>query len=313
MVPATRFTEPVAVETWDAWFRWREGDALRDVTIDATWWRVAEALAAAEGEQAPLWAHRFVDAFSRWRLLPDERLLLSAGTGTALGDFDRPAAVLNVAAFVVAPLTLHARFERDRFVETAALAVRMLDDALRLHGTVQAPAELRIGVIGMADALRMLGLPYASVEAQDQARAIAAALSEGTLHGSIDLADERGALDPHPDRHGLEARWHARSTPAWLIEEGLRHGVRHSVLTAIDPHPRLARLANDVTDALDPSPEPTRAGHETAALGAGAFRTAQLELRAAMEPWIDAPIDYPLPVQYQKPSPAGMPAGVTLP
>jgi len=288
VVVVTRFTDPIAVDTWDTWFRWREGGALRDFTIDATWWRVAEALANVEGMQAPLWAYRYVDAFSRWRLLPDERLLQSAGTGAMIADFDRPAAVLNVAAFVVASSTL--RFDRDRFAETAAMAVRLLDGALGLHGSAQPSAGLRIGVIGLADALGLLGLPYASVEAQLQAREIATALAEGTLRGAIDLAGERGALDPHPDRHRLEARWRTRGVSDWLIREGLRCGVRYTALTAIDPHPRLASLANSVNDALDPSP--VRAGNE-ALLDAESFRAAQLELRAVMQPWIDAPIDYP--------------------
>lgn len=291
MVAVTRFTDPIAVDTWDTWFRWREGGALRDVTIDATWWRVAEAFSTVEGALAPLWAHRYVDAFSRWRLLPDERLLQSAGTGATISDFDRPAAVLNVAAFVAASSTLRKRFDRDRFADTAAMAVRLLDGALGLHGSSQPSAGLRIGVIGLADALRLLGLPYASVEAQLQARDIATALAEGTLRGAIDLAGERGVLDPHPDRHRLETRWRARGVPDWLIQEGLRCGVRYSEVTAIEPHPRLASLANNVNDALDPSP--ALAGNESR-LDAEACRAAQLELRAAMQPWIDAPIDYPL-------------------
>lgn len=291
MVAVTRFTDPIAVDTWDTWFRWREGGALRDFTIDATWWRVAEALASAEGTQARLWAHRYVDAFSRWRLLPDERLLQSAGTDATIPDFDRPAAVLNVAAFVVASSTLRTHFDRDRFADTAAMAVRLLDDALGLHSSLQPSTGLRIGVIGLADALRLLGLPYASAQAQLQAREVASALAEGTLRGAVELAGERGVPDPHPDRHFLEALWRARGVSDWLIQEGLRYGVRHAALTAIDPHPRLASLANSVNDALDPSP--VRAGDE-GLLDAESFRTAQLGLRAAMQPWIDAPIDYPL-------------------
>jgi hypothetical protein len=38
------FMTPLAVETWDAWFRWRDRGQLRDRTIDATWERVATCL-----------------------------------------------------------------------------------------------------------------------------------------------------------------------------------------------------------------------------------------------------------------------------
>jgi len=289
VVPATCFTSPDAVDVWDSCFRWREGNVLHDVTIDATWWRVAEAIAAVEGAQAPLWAHQFVDAFSRWHLLPDERLLQTSGTQAVPSDLTGPGAVLNVAAFVVAPLTTHARFERNRFAETATLAVRLLDDALMLH-SAPPPPTLRIGIVGFANALHLLGLSYDSVQAEAFARMVAIALAEGSLRGSVDLKRERGALDPtEPPRR--ESRWHARGLPTWLSDEGLHSGVRHSLLTAIDSHPRLAQLANGVADALDPTP-----GQLNAARGGRdpSLQAAQSRLRIAMQPYVDAPIDYPL-------------------
>lgn len=282
MVPATLFTDPLAVEAWDSWFRWRDDGALRDVTVDATWWRVAHALAAVDGASAAIWAHRFVDAFSRWRLLPDERLLQAAGTGRPLPDLVAPAAVLNVAAFVTAPRSSRASFDHARFAETAAIAVRLLENAAVRYGDGPPPPVLRIGLIGLADALFLLGLPYASIDARAQARAVAAALAEGCLRGTIDLASERGAADHDLDRRCLAARWYARGTPPGLIEAGLRHGIRHTGLTALDPHPRLARLANNVADALELAP-----GLDT---WTPALRAAQRELRNAMQPWIDAPI-----------------------
>lgn len=283
MVPATHFTHPLAVEAWDSWFRWREAGVLRDVTIDATWWRVAQTLAAAEGEAAPLWAHRFVDAFSRWRLLPDERLLQATGTSQPLPPLDGPAAVLNVAAFISAPRSSRASFDRARFEETAAMAVRLLDNALalRLDG-VGATAPLRIGLIGFADALHLLGLPYASIDARAQARTVATALAEGCLRGNVDLAGERGAADLDIDRQCLAARWYTRGMPPGLIDAGVRHGVRHSEVTALDTHPRLALLANHVADALDLAPT-----HDS---WTPELRAAQHELAAAMQPWIDVPI-----------------------
>lgn len=290
MFPATCFTSPAAVDVWDSCFRWREGNVLHDVTIDATWWRVAEAIAAAEGAQAPLWAYRFVDAFSRWRLLPDERLLQTSGAGAVSPNLTNPGAALNVAAFVVAPLTTHARFERNPFADTATLAVRLLDDALMLHPSPPPPPTLRIGIVGFANALHLLGLPYDSAQAETFARTVAIALAEGSLRGSVDLKRERGALDPmeHPHR---ESRWRARGLPTWLIDEGLRSGVRHTLLTAIDSHPRLAQLANGVADALDPTP-----GQLNAARGGRdpSLQTAQSRLRTAMQPYVDAPIDHPL-------------------
>jgi ribonucleoside-diphosphate reductase alpha chain len=288
----TRFTDPAAVEAWDAWFRWREGDELRDITIDATWWRVGNALAAVEGPLCRLWAHRYAEAFGRWRLLPDERLLRQAGTTSGVGELEAPVAVLNVAAFILGARTPLARFDRTVFVETAALAVRMLDDALSASGKVSS-SGLRIGVIGMANAFALLGLDYASSGARDMARTVAMALAEGCLHGNIELATERGA---NASADEACARWYARGMPIWLIDKGRKAGLRHVVCSAISPQPRLARLADNMADALDPLTlaESVKQGFRDAVLAdAPNLLEAQRELRAAMQPWIDLPINYP--------------------
>lgn len=282
MVTATRFTDPIAVETWDTWFRWRDRDELRDVTIDDTWWRVADTIAAPNGAMAPLWAHHYASAFSSWRLLPDERLLRVAGTGQPLGTPEPLAAVLNLAAFVSTPLGAPARFERAAFVDTAALAVRLLDDALMVFDGI-VPAGLRIGVIGFADALRKLGIAYPSGSACLQARDFAAALAEGCLRGAIALAEERGAREAMPPRE--PELWRSRGMPPDLVERATRHGVRHLVRTAILHHPTLARLADNATDAIEPRSHPGEPQDEDT------LRTVQHEIRRAMQPWIDLPIE----------------------
>lgn len=301
MAPTTRFTDPAAVDAWDRWFRWRNDDSLRDRTIGDTWWRVADALAAVDGAQARTWAHRYVDAFGCWQLLPDERLLRMAGTDTGLRPFDSPAATLNVAAFVAAPLTRQARFDGERFAGIAALAVRLLDDALvMMHGAAATSADLRIGLIGLADALHLLGVAYDGTGAAEQSRAVGRALATGTLQGTIELAGERGPIDDSP-RHRV-AFWRDRGTPEALIEDALCRGVRHNQLTAIALQPRLALLSNNASDALDPAPPHRFHGRDEAsndpgapsAIEAGTMVTAQLVIRAAIQPWIDAPIDYPL-------------------
>jgi hypothetical protein len=62
------------------------------------------------------------------------------------------------------------------------------------------------------------------------------------------------------------------------------------MLTAIDPHPRLARLANNVADALDPSSAPV-VPQATSDDVANARDHVSRAIRTAMQPWIDAPIE----------------------
>jgi len=299
VVRATRFTDPDSVDAWDNWFRWRDADCLHDRTIDATWSRVANAIAPVPDTQG--WAHRYVEAFSRWQLLPDERLLRLAGTGSDLSSLEAPCAVLNVAAFVIAPHSRQARFDDERFAAIAALAVRMLDDALMaMHGVASQAPALRIGMIGFADALKLLGVDYNDERAPEIARVVGTALASGTLQGEFDLIAERGPREPASAP--LLAAWHDRRAPEELVAAATARGVRHRQLTAIESQPRLALLANGASDALDPCHVSTysstaHASSESAQAdlvpAPDRIAAAWSCIRSSIQPWIDVPLPNP--------------------
>lgn len=303
------FIELVAVEAWDAWFRWREQADLRDFSIEDTWRRVSAALASVEpcGEIA-MWQKRFMDALASWRLLPDERLLADAGTGRATYRGGVLHAALNAASFVPTDCAAAPSLDLAAISGCAALAVRVLDNAALLADMTV--LRLRIGVIGIADALALLGLAYDSDAGRAQAASMARALAEGCLHGSIVLARDRGG------------RTDLRRVSAGSPRDAARRSPRHTQLTAITSQPRLALLANDVADAADPLRERNHTHLIAAVDGQRALRssgyalnildahggdacdrtstladlpwTAQMAMRAALQPWIDEPIDYPL-------------------
>jgi len=315
------FIDAAAVDVWDAWFRWRDQGALRDLTVDATWDRVATALASVESPgSAETWKRRFSDAFAAWQLLLDERILATAGTEKNDWIGDGLVAVLNVAGFVRAPSTPHASFDQAAFEELAALAVRALDDAAELVGShVPGDSGFRIGIIGLADAFELLGPSYDGVDGRSLAAVVARSLAQGCYRGSAQLARERGATAPCTEAWRVRAR--ARDVATEIIVEAASKGIRHSWLTAITSQPKLALFANNVADALDPfiseprqehaaSAEPQRVvparthplaparqaifQAQMSAVDRSASVVAQLKLRAAMQHWIDEPIDYPL-------------------
>lgn len=313
------FIELAAVEAWDAWFRWREQADLHDVSIEDTWWRVSAALAAVEpaGDSAT-WQTRFMDAFASWQLLPDERLLTDAGTGRPVHHDGKLYAGLNAASFVPADRAATSAPDLIALGDCASLAVRALDNAALQAGV--ATPHLHIGMIGVADALALLGLRYNSDRGRMQAASMARALADGCLRGSTLLAMARGGHDG--DTRAAIARAELRGAPTDLLRDAARLGLRHTQLTAITPQPRLALLANDVADAVDPLRGENHANVIAAA--GGRWRTirssgyalnvlqadrtgrekpdtlpnlpwmAQIAMRAAVQPWIDEPIDYPL-------------------
>lgn len=295
----TAFTDPAAVDAWDLWFRWRDGARLRDLTIDATWERVAHAIAAAD-TNAALWAQRYADAFSKWQVLPSEHLLRDAGTGAGTTAAATPQAALNVGAFVRQSRGMVTRFDRDEFLRVCGLTVRFLDDA-SLVSSGHPASGLQIGLFGMADALSQLGCGYAGDAACAQAREIAATFAEGCLLGDLSLARERGANTVDGKRWG--ARFRARGLGGEVLADARRYGMRYSRLTAIASQPRIALLTNNAADALDPAVRTTAHERASAArwrdpgldrMAPRMAQIAQLELRAAIQPWIDRPIDTPL-------------------
>lgn len=316
------FIVPAAVDAWDTWFRLRENGRLRDVSVEATWERVAGALTGAAPNMGD--CLRVNDAQSRWQVIFDERILAGAGTRDFVWPQD-PAAVVNAASFVRGAFTESAHLDFESLRKVAELAADCLDNALLLTGIPDCEhANVRIGLVGVADALTLLGKRYDSPGGRVLAGRIARALAEGCFAANVRLARDRAGSAP--DREHTISVARLRDMPAELIVAAEATGVRRARSTAIDSHARIARFANDVADALDPldggeadrslhSPGASRqgaAGGYAATIarrsgahlpapkpGAGGRRStiaAQIALRGAVQPWIDVPIDYPFRV-----------------
>ena len=82
------FDAPIAEQIWDMKYRFKtpEGAPL-DADVEATWARVAQALAAQEAEPET-WAPRFEAVLRDFRFLPAGRILAGAGTGRSVTLFN---------------------------------------------------------------------------------------------------------------------------------------------------------------------------------------------------------------------------------
>ncbi len=65
---------------WETRYRATGVDGAVDADLDATWWRVANALASAEPRRRAHWARAFHAALADFRFLPGGRILAGAGT-----------------------------------------------------------------------------------------------------------------------------------------------------------------------------------------------------------------------------------------
>lgn len=116
----------------------------------------------------------------------------------------------NLASINVGKLVRDGRFDWVRFGELARLGVRFLDDVIDAnHYPLEPIAEITrrnrkigLGVMGFADALIELGIPYDSDEAVAFGEQLAGALDRESVAASAELARERG---PFPNFEG--SRW----------------------------------------------------------------------------------------------------------
>ena len=78
----------ISTAIWNAKYRRSGSDGVRDGGIEATWKRVARALAAAEPANREDWARRFYATLEDFRFLPGGRILAGAGTGDRVTLFN---------------------------------------------------------------------------------------------------------------------------------------------------------------------------------------------------------------------------------
>lgn len=78
---------PVSQRIWDMKYRYRNVSGPLDADLDATWWRVARALAAPERDPER-WAKRFHEALADFKFLPAGRVIAGAGTGRTVTLFN---------------------------------------------------------------------------------------------------------------------------------------------------------------------------------------------------------------------------------
>ncbi len=177
-----------------------------------------------------------------------------------LGSFD-------LTRFVRAPFSEAAHFDVQALGRAVHVAVRMLDNVIDVsrfplpaqHERAHASRRIGLGIMGLADALVMLGQRYDSEAARASARHAMQVICHEGYRASVALAREKGAF-PRFDRDGYLAAPFVAALPGDIRDAIARHGVRNSHLTAIAPTGTISLLAGEVSSGLEPlvAPETER-------------------------------------------------------
>ncbi|RYH01613.1 adenosylcobalamin-dependent ribonucleoside-diphosphate reductase [Salipiger sp. IMCC34102] len=84
----TPFSAPIAEQIWDMKYRFKEADGTPiDTTVEDSWRRIANALAAVEEDPAT-WSDRFYAALEGFKFLPAGRITAGAGTARKVTLFN---------------------------------------------------------------------------------------------------------------------------------------------------------------------------------------------------------------------------------
>ncbi|TBH20695.1 adenosylcobalamin-dependent ribonucleoside-diphosphate reductase [Thermus thermamylovorans] len=166
---------------------------------------------------------------------------------------------LNLAAFVRAPFREEARLDFAGLEEAAALAVRFLDAVVDLGKNrhplrAQREASLRsrrigLGIMGLADALAMLGLPYGSEKSLRFAEEAMRRIKEAAYRESSRLAREQGPFPAFDPEAHLQSPF-IQALPEDLVRE-VEKGLRNAALLSIAPTGSISILAG-VTSGIEP-------------------------------------------------------------
>ncbi|WP_293026930.1 adenosylcobalamin-dependent ribonucleoside-diphosphate reductase [Pandoraea sp.] len=165
----------------------------------------------------------------------------------------------NLTAFVVAPFTAQAAFDWPALRRLVPLAVRMLDNVYDIsafplpvqQAVGQGARRLGLGLMGLGDALVMLGLRYDSTAGRKFAARAMGEICHGAYRASVALAAEKGACAAFSTEPYLQAPFIA-ALPQDIRDGIAASGIRNSHLTAIAPTGSISLLANNVSSGLEP-------------------------------------------------------------
>jgi len=142
----------------------------------------------------------------------------------------------NLGSVDLARFARDGAFDEEGFAAAVRLGVRFLDDVIDVSNYVSPPIaavcrgnrKIGLGIMGFADALFELGVPYGGQEALDWARRVARLLTREAFAASEELARRRGTF---PNYDG--STWSSRG-----------RAMRNAAVTTVAPTGTLSLLAS---------------------------------------------------------------------
>ncbi len=166
---------------------------------------------------------------------------------------------INLARLVENPFERTARLDEEKLEALVPTAVRLLDNIIDVshfplpqqRAEAMAKRRIGLGITGLADALIMCGLHYASEKARAIAGRWMSRIETAAYLASAALAREKGAFPAFDSKRYL-ATAHARALPKAVRKAIAANGLRNGLLTSIAPTGTISLLAGNVSSGIEP-------------------------------------------------------------
>lgn len=172
---------------------------------------------------------------------------------------------INLAALITEPFTERAAVNYHEFRRLIPVAVRMLDNVLdatswplpEQHREAMAKRRIGLGILGLGDALIMLGVRYDSERGRALAAELLRILRDCAYLASAELAAERRPF-PRFEAGAYLASGFAKRLPENIRSLIAAQGIRNSHLLAIAPTGTITlAFADNVSNGIEPAFAPT--------------------------------------------------------
>ncbi|MHA1545431.1 MAG: adenosylcobalamin-dependent ribonucleoside-diphosphate reductase, partial [Alphaproteobacteria bacterium] len=166
---------------------------------------------------------------------------------------------INLAKLIVRPFDADAHLSEAELAKLAAVAVRMLDNAIDIskfplvaqRKEALAKRRIGLGLTGLGDALIMCGQVYGSDAGAATAARWMATIEQAAYRASTDLAREKGEFALCDRAALLESPGITRLDKQ--TRRGIEaHGLRNALLTSIAPTGTISLLAGNVSSGIEP-------------------------------------------------------------
>jgi ribonucleoside-diphosphate reductase alpha chain len=177
---------------------------------------------------------------------------------------------INLANFVKRRADGQFEFDWQRYEQVIRLTTRFLDNIIdankypvkEIDIASKLSRRIGLGIMGLADLLFILKIPYSSKEGYELMSKLAEALTYYSMEESVELARTRGAFPMYNDSeyvygklpiggyHELPKNQHSYDWDS-LIDKIMRFGMRNSQTTTVAPTGTLSMIA-DCSNGVEP-------------------------------------------------------------